>query len=300
MKYSGIQPVLFFVLGAILTPIPGAYSATVELEKTKEAAENGDQAAQYQVAGAFQRGEGVPRDDGRAADYYRRAAEQGHAKAQNNLAVMYLQGQGVKKDEKEAAKWFRKAAEQGAALAQDTLGMMYARGLGVPKDGLEAVKWYEKAAEQGLAEAQMHLGQLYYLGTDGVPQDYAAAAPWLAKAAERGNTWSQNTLGVMKENGEGIAENVKEAAELFRKAAEMGDPMGQFNYGRIHTVDTLGVARDAAQAYQWLTLSAAQGMGAAEALLKDFQKGMTPLQVAEGQRLVDEFRKHPSPATPNR
>ena len=62
---------------------------------------------------------------------------------------MYANGQGIPKDEAKAASWYRKAADQGDSKAQFALGIMYANGQGVPKDEVEAVRWYRKAAERG-------------------------------------------------------------------------------------------------------------------------------------------------------
>jgi len=78
----------------------------------------------------------------------RMAAEQGHAKAQFNLGTMYGTGEGVPKSDAQAFNWFRKAAEQGVVQAQNNLGLMYAApGTGVPENDTEAVKWYRKAAD---------------------------------------------------------------------------------------------------------------------------------------------------------
>ena len=47
--------------------------------------------------------------------------QQGHADAQYNLGVMYANGSGVPKDEVKAVEWYRKAAQQGHAHAQSKL-----------------------------------------------------------------------------------------------------------------------------------------------------------------------------------
>jgi hypothetical protein len=47
----------------------------------------------------------------KAAEGYRKAAEAGDAKAQKHLGFMYANGQGVPKSNAEAANWYRKAAE---------------------------------------------------------------------------------------------------------------------------------------------------------------------------------------------
>lgn len=42
----------------------------------------------------YENGEGVPRDDGQAATWFRKVAEQGHAFAQYKLGLMYENGRG--------------------------------------------------------------------------------------------------------------------------------------------------------------------------------------------------------------
>ena len=61
-------------------------------------------------------------------------AEQGDAAAQFNLALMYDSGQGVTQDYKKALKWYRLAAEQGYLSAQYNLGWMHTNGRGVIQD----------------------------------------------------------------------------------------------------------------------------------------------------------------------
>jgi hypothetical protein len=47
---------------------------------------------------------------------------------------------------------------------------------------------------------------------------------------------------------------------------------------------------DLVKAYQWLSLSAAQGEGTARTLLAGIEPGMTHRELAEGQRLVAEYQ----------
>ena len=76
-------------------------------------------------------------------------AEQGDAAAQFNLALMYEDGIGVTQDDKEAVKWYRLAAEQGYALAQYNLATMYYRGEGVILDIVIAHMWFNISASNG-------------------------------------------------------------------------------------------------------------------------------------------------------
>lgn len=90
----------------------------------------------------------------------KRKAESGDAKSQFGLARMYYNGDGVAKDDAKAAEWYQKAAEQGNDIAQYKLGAMYEQGDGVPKDAAKAAEWWQKAATQGNDAAQESLKQL--------------------------------------------------------------------------------------------------------------------------------------------
>ena len=76
-------------------------------------------------------------------------AEKGMAPAQESMGLLYYRGDGVEKDEKKAAEWYRKAAEQGRGRACFNLAIFYERGIGVEKDLAEALRWAEKAKEAG-------------------------------------------------------------------------------------------------------------------------------------------------------
>ena len=61
----------------------------------------------------YHAGEGVPEDDGEAVRWYRQAAEQGEGDAQYNLGLMYANGEGVMEDQVNAHAWLELAAAQG-------------------------------------------------------------------------------------------------------------------------------------------------------------------------------------------
>jgi TPR repeat protein len=188
----------------------------------RQAAEQGDAKAQFNLGLAYENGQGVPKDETEAVKWYQKAAEQGYAEGQCNLGLAYYKGQGVPKNETEAVKWWRKATAQGESFAQNNLGWAYHNGEGVPKDDAEAVKWYRKAAEQGNALAQNNLGLAYQNG-QGVTKDEAEAVKWFRKAAEQGESFAQNNLGWAYQNGQGVTKNEAEAVKWYRKAAEQGN-----------------------------------------------------------------------------
>ena len=127
---------------------------------------------------------------------WRPLAEQGNAAAQSGLGAMYYGGQGVPRDEREAANWYRKAAEQGQREAQFRLAVMYDRGIGVPPNYAVAARWYLAAAEQGHAGAQYQLGMLFLAGI-AVPKNLVLAHMWFERAAAQGNGAAARSLGAV-------------------------------------------------------------------------------------------------------
>ena len=192
-----------------------------DFNETQKLAEQGDARAQFNLAIMYENGDGVPQDNQKAVEWYRKAAEQGHANAQLNLGFMYEKSYGVPQDKQKAVEWYRKAAEQGHATAQYNLAIMYKKGEGVPQDKKKAVEWYHKAAEQGFASAQYSLGIMYYNG-EGVQQDKKKAIEWFQKAAEQGHAHAQFELGDMYDNGDGVEQNKAIANEWYGKACAKG------------------------------------------------------------------------------
>lgn len=85
----------------------------------------------------------------KAVEWWRMAAEQGDPEAQFNLAMAFIKGQGVGQDMGTALNWLLKASEQGVVSAQSKLGLMYATGNGVVLDPIEAHKWFLVASHLG-------------------------------------------------------------------------------------------------------------------------------------------------------
>ena len=171
-------------------------------ELSRQAAEQGDAEAQYNLGFMYAEGRGVSKDEAEAVRWYRLAADQGLAGAQHVLAAMYADGRGVSKDEAEAVRWYRLAADQGYAKAQYTLGVMYADGLGVPKDEAEAVRWYRLAADQGLAGAQGDL------------KDSVLAHMWFNIAGANGNASAREYRDILERDM--TRDEISRAIELAR------------------------------------------------------------------------------------
>ena len=113
-------------------------------------------------------------------------AQDGDPAAQRNIAHLYRNGLGVAQDFERAFSWYHRAAELGLSRAQANLAEMYLRGQGAPRDPLEAVRWFQRAAHQGHAMSQYRLAQLLLRGDAAFTKDREAALFWLNLAADAG------------------------------------------------------------------------------------------------------------------
>src|SRR5437660_10802660 len=69
----------------LLDAIATKHDGPTEVQQLLRAAAQGDATAQYALGDRCANGQGVPQDDGQAAQWFRKAAEQGHAEAQTTL-----------------------------------------------------------------------------------------------------------------------------------------------------------------------------------------------------------------------
>lgn len=133
-----------------------------------------------------------------------------------------------------------------------------------PSTGLQAATLAElrAKAEQGDATSQYSLGRLYHNG-EGMAQDMKEAAKWYRKAAEQGNAEAQAELGYFCAGGLGVTKDAVEAVKWWEKAATQGHARAQYNLGWAHE-NGGGVAQDPVEAVKWYRKAAAQGHSRAQ------------------------------------
>lgn len=181
---------------------------------------------------AYETGQGVAKDERKAAALYREAADKNYAPAQRQLAALYLRGAGgLPKDDQAAFQLLEKAARQNDPLAQMELARLYDEGRGVPKDPAKAKGIREDAskrvildealrqaceeADNGDARAQLMLGRVSLNGDEaiGISKSEENATRWFEKAALQGNGTGQYELGISYEAGRGIpVDNIRALA----------------------------------------------------------------------------------------
>ena len=89
--------------------------------------------------------------------------------------------------------------------------------------------------------------------------------------SNKGNLIAINNLGFMYERGYGVIRNQKKAVALYKKAAEGGIAVAQFNYGEALFLGN-GIKKDNTEAKKWLLIALDRGSKDALYLLKDINK----------------------------
>lgn len=145
---------------------------------------------------------------------FTQAAEEGLDLAQYNLAILYFTGQGVEQDYDEAFKWTTAAAEQGHTNAQFNLGALYYTGSGTAVDFDAALRWYTSAAQAQHPIAQYNLATMYENG-EGTPLDLVQAYFW-ANASQY-NEYSEATTLLQTLAAKMTPEQVTAARGVFAR-----------------------------------------------------------------------------------
>lgn len=115
-------------------------------------------------------------------------------------------------------------------------------------------------------EVAYRRGLEYEYGWGAVRQNYASAANMYRKAAEMGHADSQARLGAMYGDGKGVPRDYAEAARWYRLAADQGDSWGQHKLAHLYE-DGKGVPRDDPEAVRLMWLSAEDGIAGSQAHL---------------------------------
>jgi uncharacterized protein len=170
------------------------------IEALKYAASGGEALAQWKLAKIYASGDGVPRDDIKAYDYFSQIVTNYDEDDPNRrdlaivssafvaIGIYNLNGIAntkVHPDPQRAIQFFQFAATNfGDADAQYNLARMHLDGAGVDKDSREAVRWLFLAAGKGHLQAEALLGQTLFAGREGVRPQRARGLMWLTLARE--------------------------------------------------------------------------------------------------------------------
>ena len=173
--------------------------ARAALAALQYAADGGEALAQWKLGKMYAAGDGVPRDDVKAFDYFSRVFENYDDEVDprdlpfiSNAFVAIatynlngIHGTRVSPNPERALEIFHFAAVTfGDASAQYNLARMYLDGNGTAKDVRQAARWLHLAADKGHVASEALLGQLLFNGYDGVPPQRAKGLMWLSLARD--------------------------------------------------------------------------------------------------------------------
>jgi hypothetical protein len=133
------------------------------------------------------------------------------------------------------------------------------------------------------SEAEFLLGVVYDNGY-GVAKDYMEAARWYRKAAVQGHVQAQFNLATLYDLGQGVPQDSSEAAKWYKAAAEQGDSQAQNNLGIMYFLGQ-GVSRDPVKAYAWALTAGTQGQPDALDNARLIEEKLSPQEQEEGKKL---------------
>lgn len=161
-------------------------------------------------------------------------------------------------------------------------------------DYARALAIVQPLAEAGDARAESLLGLMYYRGR-GVAQDDKEAATWFRRAADQGDATAQFYLGGMYSEGRGVPQDYAESTQWYHRAADQGDGQAQYNLGLAYARGE-GVQQNLVNAHVMFNLAAARltdprGRTAAIKNRDQVAGEMTSDQINEAQKLAKDW--HP-------
>jgi TPR repeat protein len=125
--------------------------------------------------------------------------------------------------------------------------------------------------------------------------DHQRAFTLYRTLADCGDRVGQYHLGVMYEEGDGVAQNYAEASRLFLLAAQQGDSRAQLALGTAYANGD-GVLQDFVKAHMWFNIAASTAVDdsmrefrdTARAYREQVSRHMIPAQLAKAQEMADQ------------
>jgi hypothetical protein len=244
----------------------------------QKAAEAGHVEGAYWFGVVLSHGEGVKENDKDAVFWFQKAAEGAFPRAMVAMAHAYENGEGVRKSAVEALAWFKKAAEAGSVSGGLDYAWRLQQGIGAKPNAVEAdavlqnLRYLDDGVENFLESMKINtntsilifeLSDDYYAGKRGKKQRekelrYTRQAHFYLKwnlHAGRDlpidfNTGTMLFLGMLMEDERFPEANKREAARLYRLAAENGDKTGMKQLAdMLRSGD--GIEMDVEEAQYW-------------------------------------------------
>lgn len=147
-----------------------------------------------------------------------------------------------------------KKALSGDTESQCEMGAYYADQSGSHLDYQEAIRWYEAAAEKGTERALFEIGRIYDINGTGIDGEKDKALKIYKKLAVSGYPTAQCILGMKYRLGDGVRENLNEAAKWLERSALQGHDAAIRNLADLYR--STGELK---RAEKWYSIGAANG-----------------------------------------
>lgn len=349
---QGDAAAMCYYAAALLHGDGVAQDAEAAVALYTDAAGEGDRAAMWRLASLYGQGVVVEKDLDKALDWLEAAANAGSPFAMFQLGQAYFSGNLGMQDEMAGRQWMAFAADKGCPFGVDRLrqlsghaayvhppsnetgspfgpaeetpqtdavdppamrdtptpGSMSDAALlaEVTADALacfecrnrtgyskvyiqlhaaQRLPLWQEAAERGMAPGQVLLG-LCYAGMVGFEKDYVKRTDLFRAAAEQGDPTGMHNYASSLSKGFGVIRNPEEAFEWWQKAAELGEPAAMCHLAQSYLRGQY-VDGDADAAVNWYLRAAEAGSSEAMYQLGAAYMGghnMVPTNFAEGQR----------------
>jgi len=91
--------------------------------------------------------------------------------------------------------------------------------------------------------------------------------------------------------GKLLVKNEEKALELFRKAADLGNPAAQWTLAGRYSSGS-GVEKDKVEAYKWALVSIENGSEVARKLISNFEQELSPDEKEKGKNLATQWQEN--------
>ena len=218
---------------ALLTIAPAcAFGQTSNVDQLKDAAYAGQPQAQFRLATYYRDGSnGLPKDAGKAFDWFQQAAAKCYAPAQDAVGVAYLTGSGPQSDLRNAARYFRLAAAQHNPQGLFHLAQAFFDNRAYAQDADEDSRSAPGCPTLKLATASIGV----QLHADDPEERAKAGFGFMQQAAQSGMADAQYAVGDALEHGKGTKVDVKQAESWYRKAAAQGQSDAAASLSRLQS-----------------------------------------------------------------
>jgi TPR repeat protein len=152
------------------------------------------------------------------------------------------------------------------------------------KGRLHVVNFYRDGKKEAYITTKEH-----YEGARAAVTTMMSEPNNLRLLAESGDASAQTSLALLYSDGKGVSQDDVEAVKWFRRAAGQGYAVAQTCLGMAYSRG-LGVSQDLVLAYMWCSLAAMRGNELAVVGRDHAANQMTPIQIADAEKLAREWK----------